>query len=130
LPHALSVPVDESWLADPERIFQARRASFRCGLVDTGMDEATEDRWCDAWEIECRASLWLGMAVLERGLGLDRRRAGATGTNVGRLRALEPHRRYGRGDDDGRAMTDMPGVGSRALVARSIDCIDDVVHAL
>ena len=28
-----------------------------------------------------------------------------------------------------RAMTNKPGVGSRALVARSVDCIHDAVHA-
>jgi hypothetical protein len=38
--------------ADPQRIFQARRAAVRYGLMDTGMDEATANRWCDAWEIE------------------------------------------------------------------------------
>lgn len=42
--------------ADPERIFQARRDAVRYTLMDTGMDEATADRSCDAWEIEaaCR----------------------------------------------------------------------------
>lgn len=38
--------------SDPERIFEARRAAVRYGLMDTGMDDATADRWCDAWEIE------------------------------------------------------------------------------
>ncbi len=38
--------------ADPERIFAARRAAVRYGLMDTGMDEATANRWCDAWELE------------------------------------------------------------------------------
>ena len=33
-------------------------------------------------------------------------------------------------DDNGRAMTDMPLVGSQALVARSVDYIDDLVHVL
>jgi hypothetical protein len=34
--------------ADPERIFQARRAAVRHGLQNRGMDEATANRWCDA----------------------------------------------------------------------------------
>ena len=38
--------------ADPERVFQARRAAVRYGLMDTGMDEATAERWCDAWVLE------------------------------------------------------------------------------
>ena len=38
--------------SDPERIFQAWRAAVRSGLMDTGMDEATANRWCDAWELE------------------------------------------------------------------------------
>ena len=38
--------------ADPQRIHEARRAAVRYGLMDTGMDEATADRWCDAWKIE------------------------------------------------------------------------------
>jgi hypothetical protein len=38
--------------SDPERIFQARRAAVRYTLMDTGMDEATANRWCDAWELE------------------------------------------------------------------------------
>ena len=38
--------------ADPERIFEARRATIRYGLMDIGMDEATADRWCDAWILE------------------------------------------------------------------------------
>lgn len=38
--------------ADPERIHQARRAAIRNGLTDFGMDLATAERWCDAWEFE------------------------------------------------------------------------------
>ena len=38
--------------SDPERIFQAWRAAVRHSLMDTGMDEATANRWCDAWELE------------------------------------------------------------------------------
>lgn len=38
--------------ADPERIFQARRAAVRNGLTDYGMSVEDEERWCDAWEIE------------------------------------------------------------------------------
>jgi hypothetical protein len=38
--------------SDPERIFQARRAAVRYGLMDTATDEATANRWCDAWELE------------------------------------------------------------------------------
>ena len=37
---------------DPARIFQARRDAVRYGLMDTGMDEATADRWLDAWILE------------------------------------------------------------------------------
>ena len=45
--------------SDPERIFQAWRADVRYGLRDTGMDEATANRWCDAWELEATG---LGLA--------------------------------------------------------------------
>ena len=38
--------------ADPERIFAARRAAVGYRLMDTGMDEAMANRWCDAWELE------------------------------------------------------------------------------
>ena len=38
--------------SDPERIFQAWRAAVRYSLMDTGMEEAAANRWCDAWEIE------------------------------------------------------------------------------
>ena len=38
--------------ADPERIFQARRAAVRYSLMDYGMDEPTANRWCDAWELK------------------------------------------------------------------------------
>jgi len=37
---------------DPERILQAGRAAIRNRLARTGMDEATAERWCDAWELE------------------------------------------------------------------------------
>jgi hypothetical protein len=36
----------------PERIFQAHRAAIRNRLTMDGMDAATAERWCDAWEIE------------------------------------------------------------------------------
>jgi hypothetical protein len=38
--------------ADPERIHQARRAAIRNRLTGSGMEEATAERWCDAWELE------------------------------------------------------------------------------
>jgi hypothetical protein len=38
--------------SDPERIFQARRAAVRYGLMDTGIDEVTASHLCDAWELE------------------------------------------------------------------------------
>ena len=38
--------------SDPVRIFQALRAAVRYSFMDTGMDEATANRWCDAWELE------------------------------------------------------------------------------
>ena len=38
--------------SDPERIFRARREAVRFALMDTGVDEATAGRWCDAWESE------------------------------------------------------------------------------
>ena len=38
--------------SDPERIMQAWRAAVRYSLMDTGMDEATANRWCDAWDLE------------------------------------------------------------------------------
>jgi hypothetical protein len=38
--------------SDPERIFQAWRAAIRNTLMQSGIDEATANRWCDAWEIE------------------------------------------------------------------------------
>ena len=31
--------------ANPERIFQTRRAAVRYSLMDTGVDEATANRW-------------------------------------------------------------------------------------
>jgi hypothetical protein len=34
--------------ADPERIFQARRAAVRYSLLDTGMSLETANRCCDA----------------------------------------------------------------------------------
>jgi hypothetical protein len=34
--------------ADPERIFQARRAAVRYALMDTGMSLETANRCCDA----------------------------------------------------------------------------------
>jgi hypothetical protein len=41
--------------ADPERIFQARRAAIRNILTGSGMSLETAERWCDAWEIEAAA---------------------------------------------------------------------------
>lgn len=38
--------------ADSERIFEARRIAVRNTLTGTGMDEATAERWCDAWVLE------------------------------------------------------------------------------
>ena len=38
--------------ADPERIYQARRAAVRNGLTDYGMSLEDAERWCDAWELE------------------------------------------------------------------------------
>jgi hypothetical protein len=38
--------------ADPERILQAHRAAIRNRLTMDGLDAATAERWCDAWEIE------------------------------------------------------------------------------
>jgi hypothetical protein len=38
--------------ADPERLFAASRTAIRNRLTSTGMDVATAERWCDAWEIE------------------------------------------------------------------------------
>ncbi len=38
--------------ADPERIFKAGRIAIRNSLTGSGMDEATAERWCNAWEIE------------------------------------------------------------------------------
>lgn len=38
--------------ADPERIFQARRAAIRNSLTGSGMSLDTAERWCDAWELE------------------------------------------------------------------------------
>lgn len=38
--------------ADPERIYQARRAAVRNTLTGSGMDLETAERWCDAWELE------------------------------------------------------------------------------
>lgn len=39
------------WVVDrvPKRIFQAWRAAVRYSLMDTGMDEATPNRWRDAY---------------------------------------------------------------------------------
>ena len=50
--HAMHEPSCRSRRADPQRIFQARRAAVRYGLMDTGMDEETANGWCDAWELE------------------------------------------------------------------------------
>jgi len=44
--------------ADPERIYQARRAAARNTLAGTGMPIETAERWCAAWEAEA-ASRWL-----------------------------------------------------------------------
>lgn len=38
--------------ADPERIFQARRAAVRNTLTGRGMEPEKAERWCDAWELE------------------------------------------------------------------------------
>jgi hypothetical protein len=38
--------------ADPERVYQARRAGVRNTLTGSGMSLDTAERWCDAWEIE------------------------------------------------------------------------------
>jgi hypothetical protein len=38
--------------ADPERVFQARRAAIRNTLTGSGMALETAERWCDAWELE------------------------------------------------------------------------------
>ncbi len=38
--------------ADPERIFEARRAGVRARLTGTGMPLETAERWCDSWELE------------------------------------------------------------------------------
>jgi hypothetical protein len=38
--------------ADPERIFQARRAAVRNGLTDYGVALDEAERWCTAWEVE------------------------------------------------------------------------------
>jgi len=38
--------------SDLQRIHEARRAAVLYCLLDTGMDDATAARWCDAWEIE------------------------------------------------------------------------------
>jgi hypothetical protein len=46
--------------ADPARIFQARRIAVRNTLTGSGMELATAERWCDAWELEAA------------GLGLER----------------------------------------------------------
>ena len=48
--------------AEPERSYQARRAAIRNTLTGSGMDEATAERWCDAWELEAAT----------RGLARDR----------------------------------------------------------
>jgi hypothetical protein len=62
--------------ADPERIFRARRAAVRPTLMDTGIDEATADLWCDAWEIEAAGhGLARDSAYLAARRGVDRRGA-------------------------------------------------------
>jgi len=38
--------------SDPERIDAARRAAVIYSSMDTGMDQATAERWCDAWIVE------------------------------------------------------------------------------
>jgi hypothetical protein len=35
--------------ADPERIFEAQKASVRARPTGTGMQPQTADRWLDAW---------------------------------------------------------------------------------
>lgn len=72
--------------ADPERIYAARRAAVRYSLMDYGMDEATANRWCDAWELEATgrdlprdATYWLAG---EKWIAAER--AGAAGALIGR----------------------------------------------
>jgi hypothetical protein len=36
----------------PERIFAARRAALKYGLMDYGMPLETSEAWCDAWQDE------------------------------------------------------------------------------
>ena len=38
--------------ADPERIYQARRAAIRNTLISSGKEPEVAERWCDAWEAE------------------------------------------------------------------------------
>ena len=45
-------PVGRPTGADPERVLQIRRIATRNKLTGSGMDQATAERWCDAWEIE------------------------------------------------------------------------------
>ena len=43
------------WLSEPLRQHNTPKTTARAaayGLLDTGMDEATAKRWCDAWELE------------------------------------------------------------------------------
>ena len=35
-----------------ERIFQARRAGCRAGLMGSGLSPELAEQWCDAWERE------------------------------------------------------------------------------
>ena len=38
--------------ADPERIYQARRAAIRNRLIGSRKDPDMAERWCDAWEAD------------------------------------------------------------------------------
>jgi hypothetical protein len=58
--------------ADPERIFEARRTAIQNRLTSTGMDEATAERWCDAWIIEAIGRGLDRMATTRRRRGMDR----------------------------------------------------------
>ena len=71
----------------PERIFAARRAALRYGLMDYGMPQETADAWCDGWENEAdrqgrdrrTPAHWEGAAAWiaeqrKRGTSLCRRR--------------------------------------------------------
>ncbi len=72
-------------LANPERIFQARRAAVRNSLTGSGMSLETAERWCDAWELEAA------------GVGLprdtDHWTAGAAGPQRSELRSDQAGRR-------------------------------------